>query len=293
MKQIILVLLALIAAAANFAEAKNKLPQAQEKRPLVLWLHGCLQSPEDFIAMSRIEELTTAENPVILAPEQSVLLNPVKCWNWFAPGLQERKAFMADIVSQIKHLVAHGQVDENKIYVGGFSAGSVLATHFSVCYPEVFKGALLHSGAPFKYVQSFLGFGDPDAEELSRAAYECADHKKTAKLNSVTIFSGTNDIITSPKSNKLVLKQILGFFDLSDDQKLNDSAVADIVVSVTDQERTEITDYVMHTGEHVRFVSIDGLRHQWSGGAEDMIATSPDTLSAVEAFLQWTENFTK
>lgn len=290
MKNLLLIVLALTT--VNFAHAKKNKVNAQEKRPLVLWLHGCLQSPEDFIAMSKIEELTTAENPVILAPEQSVLLNPVKCWNWFAPTLQERKAFMADIVSQIKHLVAHGQVDENKIYVGGFSAGAVLATHFSVCYPEVFKGALLHSGAPFKYVQSFLGFGDPDAEELAHAAYECADHDKPAKLNSVTIFSGKSDLVSNPKSNKLVLKQILGFFDLSDDQQLNDSAVSDVSVSTTDEDRTEITDYTLNSGAHVRFVAIEGLRHQWSGGADDMIATSPDTLSAVEAFLQWTENFT-
>ncbi|AZZ35613.1 hypothetical protein CIK05_01965 [Bdellovibrio sp. qaytius] len=288
MKKLLLILLSLTA--VNVAQAKKHTAPAAAKRPLVLWLHGCLQSPEDFIAMSKITELTQEENPVILAPEQSIFANPVKCWNWFLPSLQDRKDFMASIVGDIDKLVKSGEVDENKIYVGGFSAGAVLATHFALCYPEVFRGALLHSGAPFKFVQNFFGLGDD--EDLVRAGYECADHDKPAKLNSVTIFSGTSDIISSPSDNKLVLKQMLGFYDLLDDQTLNDSAVDSVTISTTDRVQDKITDYVMKTGQHVRFVAIKGMRHQWSGGASGMIATSPDTLSAVEAFLQWTENFT-
>lgn len=280
MRRIFLILLLLTT--ANFAHAA--------KRPLVLWLHGCLQSPEDFIAMSKIEELTQEVNPVILAPEQSVFANPVKCWNWFLPSLQERKAFMASVFSQIKVKIASGEVDAERIYVGGFSAGAVLSTHFALCYPEIFKGALLHSGAPFKFAQSLFGIGED--EELSYAGYECADHIQPAKLNSVTIFSGTNDLVSSPKNNKLVLKQILGFYDLSDDQTLNNSALAGVSVSTTDSKNEKITNYEMHSGAHVRFVAIKDMRHQWSGGAEDMIATSPDTLSAVSAFLLWTKNFT-
>lgn len=280
MKKIFLILLVL-SAFSNIAEAK---------RPLVLWLHGCLQSPESFISQTKIVELTSEVDPVILAPEQNIFANPVKCWNWFLPSLQERKAFMAATVAEIKTLVKSGVVDENRIYVGGFSAGSVLSTHFALCYPEIFKGALLHSGAPFKFAQSFFGIGEDD--DLAYAGYECADHTKTSKLNSVTIFSGTNDLISTPRDNKLVLKQMLGFYDLSDDQKLNDSAVAAVIISTTERKEDKITDYVMHSGAHVRFVAIKGMRHQWSGGADDMIATSPDTLSAVDAFLQWTKNFT-
>lgn len=280
MKKTFLILLVLFAI-TNIAEAR---------RPLVLWLHGCLQSPESFITQSKIKELTQEVNPVILAPEQNIFANPVKCWNWFLPSLQERKAFMASVVSDIQALVKSGHVDENRIYVGGFSAGSVLATHFSLCYPEIFKGALLHSGAPYKFVQSMFGLGEDD--ELAYAGYECADHNRPAKLNSVTIFSGTHDLISTARDNKLVLKQFLGFYDLLDDQRLNDSAVAAVTASATDREQDRITNYVMHSGAQVRFVSINGMRHQFSGGHENSLATSPKTLSAVAAFLKWTKNFT-
>lgn len=286
MKKIVLILLALTA--VNIAEAKKK-NSPVAKRPLVLWLHGCLQTPEDFITQSKIEEITGEVNPVILAPEQSIFANPVKCWNWFLPSLQDRTEFMSSVVDDIQGLIDQGVVDQERIYVGGFSAGSVLATHFSLCYPDVFKGALLHSGAPYKFVQSLFSFDDE--ENLAQWAYECGDHTKAAKLNSVTIFSGTHDPISTASSNKLVLKQFLGFFDLLDDQELNDSAVADVTVSTTDRPQDTITDYTMTSGAQVHFVSIYKMRHQYSGG--DGLATSPDTLSATQAFLDWTANFTK
>ena len=280
MKKIILILLTLTT--VNIAHAK---------RPLVLWLHGCLQTPAQFITQSKIEEITGEVNPVILAPEQSIFANPVKCWNWFLPSLQDRKEFMSSVVDEIQGLIDQGLVDHERIYVGGFSAGSVLATHFSLCYPEVFKGALLHSGAPYKFVQSLFSFADE--KSLAEWAYECGDHSKKTKLNNVIIFSGTHDPISTMRDNELVLKQVLGFYDLSDDQELNDSAVANVTVATTDRPNDSITDYIMNSGAHVRFVSIHRMRHQYSGGDENSLATSPATLSATQAFLEWTANFTK
>lgn len=288
MKKLILILLALTT--VNIAEAKKKTSEVA-KRPLVLWLHGCLQTPESFITQSKIEEITGEVNPVILAPEQSIFANPVKCWNWFLPSFQDRQEFMSSIVEDIQGLISSGVVDADRVYVGGFSAGSVLATHFSVCYPDVFKGALLHSGAPYKFVQSLFSFNDE--ENLAEWAYECGDHTKETKLNTVIIFSGTHDPIATARDNKLVLKQMLGFYDLLDDQQLNDSAVAAVVVSGTDRENDKITDYAMKSGAHVRFVSIYKMRHQYSGGDENSLATSPDTLSATQVFLEWTANFTQ
>lgn len=287
MKKLILILLTLTT--VNIAFAKKKSPVA--KRPLVLWLHGCLQTPEQFISMSRIEEITGEVNPVILAPEQSIFANPVKCWNWFLPSLQDDSEFMASVVGQIQDLISQGVVDKERIYVGGFSAGSVLSTHFALCYPDIFKGALLHSGAPYKFVQNLFTLGNED--DLAQAAYDCGDHTKETKLNNVIIFSGTHDPVSKARDNELVLKQVLGFYDLLDDQELNDSAVEEVTVSTTDRPKDTITDYAMTSGAHVRFVSIHKMRHQYSGGDENTIATSPDTLSATQAFLDWTLNFTK
>ncbi|MDQ2734916.1 MAG: PHB depolymerase family esterase, partial [Pseudomonadota bacterium] len=54
--------------------------------PLVVLLHGCTQSPDDFAAGTRMNALAQERGLFVLYPEQSPRSNANKCWNWFVPG---------------------------------------------------------------------------------------------------------------------------------------------------------------------------------------------------------------
>src|SRR3979490_2824684 len=57
-----------------------------QQLPLVVMLHGCTQSPDDFAAGTRMNFLAEEQNCFVVYPEQPSGANQSKCWNWFRTG---------------------------------------------------------------------------------------------------------------------------------------------------------------------------------------------------------------
>jgi poly(hydroxyalkanoate) depolymerase family esterase len=135
--------------AAGSRGYKIYLPASQPKRPkgLILMLHGCNQTPDDFALGTHMNALAEKNGLVIAYPAQTVSHNGSSCWNWFKPGNQGRGAGEPAILASLaRKLAQEFDVGRDQVFVAGLSAGGAMAAILADAYPDVFSAVGVHSG---------------------------------------------------------------------------------------------------------------------------------------------------
>src|SRR3954469_8819765 len=122
--------------------------------PLVLLLHGCDQSSEQFVAATRFTALADRHGVVIDAPRQTRGHQPGGCWRWYEAGHQARgagePAIMAGIVAQLLAETTRWRIDRSRVYAAGISAGGAMSLILAATYPDVFAAVGVHSAPAYR-----------------------------------------------------------------------------------------------------------------------------------------------
>ncbi|MDP3958898.1 MAG: PHB depolymerase family esterase [Pseudorhodobacter sp.] len=135
--------------AAGSRGYKLYLPASQPKRPkgLILMLHGCNQSPDDFAVGTHMNAQAEKHGLAIAYPAQTGGHNAASCWNWFKPGNQVRGTGEPAILASLtRKLMKEFGLGHDAVFVAGLSAGGAMAAILADVYPDVFSAAGVHSG---------------------------------------------------------------------------------------------------------------------------------------------------
>jgi poly(hydroxyalkanoate) depolymerase family esterase len=238
--------------------------------PLVVMLHGCTQTPEDFAIGTGMNALAEEFGCLIAWPAQPQGANAQKCWNWFRPGDQDRDrgepAVIAGIVRDIMR--DHG-ADPARVYAAGLSAGGAAAAILGAAYPDIFAAVGVHSGLPVGAAQDV-----PSAFAAMRGPSDLAAMRGGVQAPAgairvpIIVFHGLADATVHPGNGVAVIRQSLHG---------SDSPAAARISGMSDRGRRY--HRTRHTDAGGRILAehweVEGAGHAWSGGQPGGSYTDP------------------
>ncbi|WP_116084097.1 PHB depolymerase family esterase [Tropicimonas sp. IMCC34011] len=115
---------------------------------LVLMLHGCTQSPEDFALGTKMDQAAEEAGFVVAYPAQTGASNAQSCWNWFRPEDQGRARGEPAILGALAQDLAAEFSLEGRVFAAGLSAGGAMAAVLAETHGDVFAAVGIHSGLP-------------------------------------------------------------------------------------------------------------------------------------------------
>jgi poly(hydroxyalkanoate) depolymerase family esterase len=244
--------------------------------PLVVMLHGCKQSADDFAAGTGMNMAGETHNCIIAYPEQIRSANAQKCWNWFNQSDQQGETGEPSLIAGItREVIRDYAIDARRVYVAGLSAGGATAAIMAASHPDLYAAFGVHSG---------LAYGAAKDLRSGLAAMRMggAGNRKhsdpRARVVPAIVFHGDRDKVVNPLNANYVAAQAAGDLPLTIRTENGHSGGRSYTrrLFVDGSGRTVVEQWTIHDAAHA-----------WSGGNPKGTFTDPSGPDATTEMLRF------
>ncbi|MCO4794026.1 MAG: PHB depolymerase family esterase [Bacteriovoracaceae bacterium] len=192
----------------------------QKKAPLVVLLHGCMQSAEEYATSSGWIKLADKYGFYLLLPSQVTGNNSMRCFSWYENSdITRDKGEIFSIHNMIMKIKSTHPVDQNSIFVTGLSAGASMAGSLLAIYPETFKAGALIAGLPhgcartqYDAFQCMFGFRTRSPKAWKEQILK--DYPYSGRRPRVSIWQGESDRAVKPLNAYELVEQWTAIFGI-------------------------------------------------------------------------------
>lgn len=248
--------------------------------PLIVMLHGCTQSPDDFAAGTGMNAAAEERTCLVVYPGQTSGAHAQKCWNWYSENDQRRGSGEPSLIAGITRQVMQDYaVDPQRVYVAGLSAGGAAAAIMGETYPDLYAAIGVHSGlacgAARDLPSAMAAMRGGSKSGAQRSQHDSGRHRIVPSI----VFHGDRDTTVSPRNGDNVVEQSVRSAALRPQTQTGQAPGG------RTYSRTIRSDA---TGQPVneQWV-IHGAGHAWSGGKAAGSYTDPRGPDATEEMLRF------
>ena len=256
-------------------------PAGEGLQGLIVMLHGCTQSPEDFAAGTGMNALAEEHRLLIVYPAQTGGDNSMSCWNWFRPGDQMRDigepAIIAGLTESLRDQYA---IPKDRVFVAGLSAGGAMAAIMGETYPELYGAIGVHSGLAYgsanDVLSAFTAMRGQEAIEKAPSRNGVGGPEAAPRM---IVFHGSADTTVHPSNAGRIIATHCGTRGTTSRNEHGPSGETRAYTRLV-AERDD--------GTHgMECWMIEGAQHAWSGGHSSGSYTDPRGPNASAAMVRF------
>jgi len=251
-----------------------------EPRPLIVMLHGCQQSADEFAAGTRMNFAAEESSCFVVYPEQPAAANASKCWNWFKQSDQRRSRGEPALIAGItRRVMKEYGINARRVYIAGLSAGGAAAAIMGEAYPDLYAAVGVHSGLACGSARDLPSAFAAMSGHGPVRGNPGGVHTRRRQALPTIVFHGDRDTTVHPRNGKEVIARAT----------TGEHADASVEREMVSSGRRYTRSIKRDAGGRsvLEQWELHGAGHAWSGGSPAGSFTDPTGPDATQEMLRF------